>query len=395
MTHQLFSSQDAAGRVPGEQDRRCRWKARVRARRLAADTAKLAHDVRTPLAVIQEYAALMREGLVGTLNDEQQRVLDVIADRACDLNRVVDNAVDASRLAVKSHNFCRGRCRIGDIVGRIRPQLLRKARVREVDLLFEAAATVPNVYCDGDVVGRALANIITAALNASRDDCQMSIREALHPSRKEAGVQINVTGTDQDEVGDQFRNMTQQAASQRGRRVSRTCEGSLAVELIKGNLGSVDRTTTGGGAASLWIGFPIVDPLEVLRRHLTRTLERHPRCQQVSLLCATACEPIDGGLARDLVSALNCQVGRHGLVVDLDGTRWLLAIADERRAAEYWVRRLERAQERITAQRLGRPLPQLSLEALGSWQLSNGLERILASVERQSRSGVPALAGAE
>src|SRR5580704_5528186 len=89
--------------VPSEKRVRHRNPGHSRSKGIAAFTASLAHDLRTPLTVIQEYAALMREGLVGDLNVEQQRVLDVIADRACDLNRVVDNAVDASKLATKSY----------------------------------------------------------------------------------------------------------------------------------------------------------------------------------------------------------------------------------------------------------------------------------------------------
>src|SRR5579859_108621 len=165
MPDQSSSTQNVAGRVLTERTPGRRRSKRPRSSEMAAFTEALAHDVRTPLTVIQEYAALMREGLVGDLNDEQQRVLDVIADRVCDLNRVVDNAVDASKLATKSYRVWGRRCGLRGIVARIRPQLLRKAAIRRVDLQFEASSEGPDIHCDDEAVGRALENIVTAALN--------------------------------------------------------------------------------------------------------------------------------------------------------------------------------------------------------------------------------------
>lgn len=58
----------------------------------------VSHEFRTPLTVVNEYVSLLRDGIIGSLNDEQNRMLDVVADRAGDLNCMVDDMLDISRL---------------------------------------------------------------------------------------------------------------------------------------------------------------------------------------------------------------------------------------------------------------------------------------------------------
>ena len=151
----------------------------------------------------------MREGLVGELNDEQQRVLDVISDRTYDLNRMVDNAMDATKLAARSHRIWGRQCGLRGIVARIRPQLERKAAVRKVDLqsCSNRFSGVPDIHCDEEEVGRAIANIVAAALNLSSDGCRMSISEELHPGLREAGIRVTVEGAGVDAIATLFRDL--------------------------------------------------------------------------------------------------------------------------------------------------------------------------------------------
>src|SRR4051812_8939975 len=52
--------------------------------------AHLSHDFRTPLTVIQEFTSLVREGLAGDVNGQQEAYLDIVADRADDLASMAD-----------------------------------------------------------------------------------------------------------------------------------------------------------------------------------------------------------------------------------------------------------------------------------------------------------------
>jgi His Kinase A (phospho-acceptor) domain len=395
MPDQSSPTRTVAGRALSELHTGRRDRGRLSSSRIAAFTERLAHDLRTPLTVIQEYAALMREGLVGDLNDEQRRVLDVIADRACDLNRVVDNAMDASRLAEKSHRIWGRPCGLRGIIARIRPQLERKAAVLCVDLRFETVAEGPDIHCDDEAVARAISNIVTAALNLSRDGCRMSISEELHPGLKEAGIRITVGHAGVEPIARLFRDLASVKHTKRENRASQLCEASLAAELIDRNLGRLAVKPLAAGATTLWIGLPIADPVEILHRHVARFTERRAGPQSVSFVGASVCEPVDKELSRDVCSLLNSCIGRGDLAVELDRTRWLMAVVHRQARTEVFQRRIERRRAAVNKKRLGRPLPQVSLRQLGTWNLPNDLTRILAMAVSRIEQCAPADACAE
>jgi hypothetical protein len=395
MPDQSSPARSVAGRSLSDPRTGRRDRGRLASSRIAAFTEKLAHDLRTPVTVIQEYAALMRDGLVGDLNDEQRRILDVIADRAYDLNRVVDNAVDATKLAEKSHRIWGRPCGLRDIIARIRPQLERKAAVRCVDLQFGTIAERPDIHCNDEAVARAISNIVTAALNLSCDGCRMSISEELHPGLKEAGIRVTVDSSGVEAIAGLFRDLASVKHSNRENRASQLCETSLAAELLDRNLGRLAVKPLEAGATTLWIGLPIADPVEILHRHLARFTERRPGPQSVSFIRASICEPVDKELSRDVCSLLNSCIDRGDLAVELDRTRWLMAVFHRQVRTEAFQRRIERRRAAVNRKRLGRPLPQVSLRRLGTWNLPNDITQILAMVVSRVEQCAPADACAE
>ena len=355
----------------------------------------LAHDVRTPLTVILEYAALLREGLIGDLNDEQLRVLDVIADRASDLNRTIDNAVDASKLATSSHRIWGRRCQVRDIVMRIRPQILRKAAIRQIELQFEETTGTPEIYCDDELVGRAITNILIAAINMAGEGCRISISETVHLSQKEAGIQIRVEGARLEAVSTLFRGLIETRAMKRETAANRLSELHVTAEFIDCNLGNLVVTPRCRNSTALRIGLPLADPTEVLRRHLTRAMRAASAPRAVSLFRAAIPGPIDHELSRGVSGVLNSLIGRDDLTVEIDPSHWLIAAVHRQVCIDTLRLRIEDRRERVNRRRLGHPLPQIFLQSWGSWNIPTDLARALSRVKRRIERSVPAEAFSE
>jgi His Kinase A (phospho-acceptor) domain len=375
--------------------------------RFTTFSESLAHDVRTPLTVIQEYAALMSEGLVGDLTDEQRRILDVIADRASDLNRAIDNAVDASKLGTKNHRVWGRRCRLADILTQIRPQLLRKAAVRNVDLHLDPQADLPpnhcdpdvhcdiHIHCDAESVARAIANIVSGVLNLSAESGRITISQDVDWELKEAGIRLCVDGPSFAATLEAFRELAGYAVARNDSdEMIRSRELDLAAQLIACNLGRIAAEAANATGATLWIGFPLADSVEVLRRHLVRAMRHHPDARRVSLFRAAIRESHDEDISRDVGNILNSIIGRRDLAVELDGTRWLLSIVQRPVGRENLCRRIERRRQRINRRRLGRPLPEISLQSYGLWRLPEDHTRLLSTIGRWIEKGTPVESGA-
>ncbi len=92
----------------------------------------VSHEFRTPLTVIKEYTALMREGLVGPITTEQGQFLDIVSARADDLNTMVDDMLDVGKLEAGRLGVWRRDCQVAEIIERLRPSLERKAAARQI-----------------------------------------------------------------------------------------------------------------------------------------------------------------------------------------------------------------------------------------------------------------------
>lgn len=56
----------------------------------------VAHDFRTPLTVIQEFASIMADGIGGDVNEKHREFLDLISCATRDLAELVDNSLIAA-----------------------------------------------------------------------------------------------------------------------------------------------------------------------------------------------------------------------------------------------------------------------------------------------------------
>jgi signal transduction histidine kinase len=126
----------------------------------------VSHEFRTPLTVITEYVSLLQEGVVGEveLDVEQQRFLGVVADRADDLNTMVDDMLDVSKLQAGLLSTWRKNGNLTDILRHLRPALESKAQIKDVQLEFRIAPDLPAIYCDGEKLGRVLINLVVNAI---------------------------------------------------------------------------------------------------------------------------------------------------------------------------------------------------------------------------------------
>ncbi|MEO1619243.1 MAG: histidine kinase dimerization/phospho-acceptor domain-containing protein, partial [Planctomycetota bacterium] len=124
----------------------------------------VSHEFRTPLTVIMEYASLLADGVAGSVTEEQSSLLGIIDDRAADLNTMVDDMLDVSKLESGMLGAARCRAEVGEIVSRVLPALQRKSQIREVTLQVDIPEDTPAVYCDSEKTGRVLINLVVNAI---------------------------------------------------------------------------------------------------------------------------------------------------------------------------------------------------------------------------------------
>jgi signal transduction histidine kinase len=329
----------------------------------------VSHEFRTPLTVIKEFVSLIREGVVGPVNTEQQRFLTTVEDRADDLNNMVDDMLDVSKMEAGLLCVRRENCQIAEIVDRVRPALERKASVRGVSLQFDIAADLPVVFCDPEKAGRVLTNLVVNAIKFCGEPGLVTVRAQRSRSGRQVVMSVidNGAGIDRKLLQVIFRRFKQGQPNSRGSTKGFGLGLSIAKELVDVNLGAIKVWTRVGRGTKFAFTLPCACPIEVARRHLKR-LQRMPGgAPALTMLVAGVEATTDVDTQEDVQAFLDYLLRRNDLLVRLDGTHWLILLATGVQELPRFLLRAGKCLDDMQRNRLRGPLPHVAFERRAAW----------------------------
>lgn len=170
--------------------------------------ASVSHELRTPLSKIREALALLQDGAVGKLEERQSRVVQ-IARVACEREiRMVTTLLDLSRLRAGSPIRPLEGTSIDAVLAAAVEDERSDARHRGVEIQLLAEGECASSRLDGELLERALANVVRNAVAVSPRGGAVVVRRTADPEAPERGPRaIRITVTDQgpgvpDEIRD-------------------------------------------------------------------------------------------------------------------------------------------------------------------------------------------------
>lgn len=337
--------------------------------------AHLSHDFRTPLAVVQDFTSLVREGLAGEVTGQQEAYLDIVADRADDLASMADELLDANKLAAGTLRMWRKPCRLTEIIAPLRANLERKARVKGIRLEWALERDLPHVYCDPDKIGRVIGSLTAAAIRGSNRGGSVEIWGAAGGDDTE--VLIGVTderpalSRENPPRGlDNFQHSSLPAREISGQRIS------LAADLVRLNLGEIFVESELGEGTTHWFSLPVALPMTIVQGHLDM-LRREGTADDVSLIEVTMEFSTDQSNVSPVIDEfLQHESTADDLVLQAGSSRWLVLLRSSKVELESHCDHLD---QQWKAFQTDSPvdLPALSLARLGTWNSKAGRTNIL------------------
>jgi signal transduction histidine kinase len=230
----------------------------------------IAHDLRTPLAAIMEFAHLMDVGLAGDMTDQQRRYVGIIERRCGDAARLVDNLLDGAKLQSGRVHPHREAVDLADVLRSVQETLEPALKNSGVRLDVELPDDLPRVFADHDMLGRIMGNLASNAIKFSPDNGRVRIHVHRH-SVSTAAVSVidSGAGISARDLRRIFRRFSQGSNAHHGvglglaivRRLVRLHGGQVTVESAPGK-GSCFRFT-----------LPLFLPSAIIRRHLSRVVD--------------------------------------------------------------------------------------------------------------------------
>lgn len=130
--------------------------------------ASISHELRTPLTKIREALALLSDGVTGALSERQARVVQ-IARTACEREiRMVSTLLDLSRLRAGTPLRVREGVSVDAVVRAAVNEEAEDAESRTIAVDIELHGDVPLAELDGDLLERAIANLVRNAVGVSK-----------------------------------------------------------------------------------------------------------------------------------------------------------------------------------------------------------------------------------
>jgi signal transduction histidine kinase len=351
--------------------------------RALCDTAQkfvenVSHDFRTPLTVIKEYSSLIRDGVVGEVTAEQRRMLNVVEDRADDLNTMVDDLLDVSKLEAGLLNVWRRKTSIAAIARHILPGLERKAEVKGMKLLTTIPADLPAVYCDEEKAGRVIVNLVVNAIKFCGKGGRVELwaREGEQPGEIVVGVTDDGRGIDSEKLETLFQRFRQGANGDQHETKGFGLGLSIARELTDLNLGQIRVSSAPGAGSTFTFTIPQADIDGIFERYIERVRGLEGACSICSVMRITMDSPTSSRDVDDMDAFLSHNVRRDDLTLRVADDCWLALLLVPPVEAEEFVLRVQRELAELNRNMPLGPLPKIEFHDEGVLMLTDPMSAL-------------------
>lgn len=330
----------------------------------------VAHEFRTPLAVIKEFASIITDGIGGEVTDKQVEFLSYINDASTDLAQLIDDFLDSSKLRARTLRVKRCEHSVSDLFDAVWPTLETRAATKSITLERRINDPVSTVFADADKVNRSLINLVVNAVKFSNPDAPV----ILDASTDNHGmVVINVidqgSGLPPEETKKLFERFKQ---SENAEHIDSKGFGlglNIVKELVAINLGEVSVESEYGSGSTFSFTLPQFSTDSIIDSVLARAKERNP----FGTLCVMSASYSDeSGSQDDLVSFLSSSCYPTDVVIpqSSDGTVYVIGDTIE---PDRWQKRLT---DLYAARNKAKPNGHLNVTLIGMWPIQEARKAI-------------------
>ncbi|MFI4896287.1 MAG: sensor histidine kinase [Phycisphaerales bacterium JB059] len=344
----------------------------------------VAHEFRTPLAVIKEFAAIIADGIGGDVTSTQRGFLEFINGATVDLAHLVDDFLDTGKLRSGTLRVSRRGCSPVAILDETWPILESRAKTKGVTLVREVCDEVPQVFADPEKAGRTLVNLVTNAIKFSDEQGRVVIRVAPEPDAVRVSVIDEGPGLSEKDVADLFERFRQGPSA---RRISEKGFGlglSIVKDLVGVNLGTVHIASVPGEGSEFSFTLPLDNHRSIVSAVVGLASQRDRAAPITGLI--VACESGDASTEERMRWLEDVTYCTDVLLPIGDGSSILLI--GQTSESHNWIKRLE-AELAGDCERFPRMADEhIRFRRIGVWSV-NEAESELVAAAAALQGGVP------
>jgi two-component system, NtrC family, sensor histidine kinase KinB len=138
--------------------------------------ATISHELKTPIASIQMCVRLLRDARVGTLNDEQQNIINTLHEEITRLSKITGELLDLSQVETGNIKLNIRRTNPQDIIPLALEAVRFQAERKHITIRTQIDPNLPAIQADLDKTTWVLVNLLTNAIRYNPENGIVDIR---------------------------------------------------------------------------------------------------------------------------------------------------------------------------------------------------------------------------
>jgi two-component system NtrC family sensor kinase len=133
------------------------------------------HELRTPMSVIKGYIQMILKGKLGLISDEQKHVLEIILRNSNQLDSLIQDILDVSRLESGTMKFIPEKTNINNMLEQTIEIMQSIADIKNIRIYMRFEENVPDLIIDQERIKQVLVNILNNAIKYSNEDSIITV----------------------------------------------------------------------------------------------------------------------------------------------------------------------------------------------------------------------------
>ncbi|HVT90044.1 MAG TPA: hybrid sensor histidine kinase/response regulator [Tepidisphaeraceae bacterium] len=337
----------------------------------------VAHDFRTPLTVIQQYASLACDDAGGPPNDKQMKYLSTITDATRELAEMIDDFLDSSKLRSRTLPVYRQAHPVQELFDSIRPMLAVRAEPKQIVIKWTISDGIKPFFGDLSKAGRVLSNLISNAIKVT------PLSQPLHlwaEQTADGDVKIGVTDVGPGLKPQQLEVIFQRFKQLEEPQITGAKGFGLGLSIVKQlawlNLGAVEVQSELGKGSTFAFTLPGLDLPRILTCFLTciRARERADDIWMLKIRPQGAMSDIS--MFRRVISTFSYPMD---LVLE-SKDRQSINVLGSSRDPRAWAARIRQEAARFHRSVTSQDVHDLMVETVGPWPVGTDAVKLISAL---------------
>jgi len=154
----------------------------------------VSHEVKTPLAAVREFIAIVRDGIVGPVTGEQMEILDHALDGCDQITSHFNELVEMTRLAARKISINRTETELSSVIIQCRAGVANAISAKTLTLETSIDDSVPSVFVDRNRINQVVSNLLGNAIKYTNPGGRISVAVTYDERADVARIVVADTG---------------------------------------------------------------------------------------------------------------------------------------------------------------------------------------------------------